>query len=312
VLATPNGGLTSKIERTDLVATDQLSAACTPYAPPMASPGYGKRSVPDQDPRRQDDFAQLPAREASIAAYIDRLPEGAAIDVKTLARELDAYGQQAVRTALNALSAAGHLRRVRERIGEGRTQWVFRTYFSRTARDDAWWAAFLSGGTQTPVPKREVKPEVHLHERPSRRPRSEAYEALAGLGRADARMTLAAGECAALEELAAEWLARGATTTQLEHALTAGLPPVVHCAGALARKRLTAKMPPEPVITATPPRRLVDCTACGTPGRPEALPGGLCARCRGESHQVVQPMDVRARVQQLRAAVRSSERTEYL
>ncbi|WP_143688517.1 hypothetical protein [Streptomyces barkulensis] len=113
----------------------------------MAAPGYGKRSAPGQLPRKRSDFEHLPPREASVAAHIDRLPDGAAIDTKTLARELPAYGQQAVRSALNALSRAGHLRRMRETVGEGRTQWVYRTYFSRTARDDAWWGAFLREGT---------------------------------------------------------------------------------------------------------------------------------------------------------------------
>jgi hypothetical protein len=299
------------------VATDHFTAAPRPYTHPMASPGYGKRSVPGQEPRRKDDFAHLPAREASIAAYIDRLPEGAAIDVKSLAREIDAYGQQAVRSALNALSQAGHLRRVRERVGAERTQWVYRTYFSRAARDDAWWAAFLAGGTPTPVRHPQVHQirqvhQVHPEERPARPPRSDAYEVLAGLGHADARMMLAAAECAALEGLAAQWLARGATTAQLVHALTAGLPPVVHCAGALVRKRLTAKMPPEPIaaVAAAPmvqmPHRLMECTGCNVPGRPQDLPGGLCTRCRGESKQKekekVRPVDVHARVERLRAA----------
>lgn len=100
----------------------------------MAASGFGKRSAPDQAPRTRDDFAHLPAREAAIAAHIDRLPDGAAVDIKTLAEEIPAYGQQAVQTALNNLSDADHLPRIRETGGEGRTQWVTRSYFSRTAR----------------------------------------------------------------------------------------------------------------------------------------------------------------------------------
>ncbi|MCZ4120648.1 hypothetical protein [Streptomyces sp. H39-S7] len=57
--------------------------------------------------------------------------------------------------------------------------------------------------------------------------RSEAYEALAVLGRTDPRMTLSVTDCAVLEPLAAEWLRRGATRAQLLYALTAGLPPTV-------------------------------------------------------------------------------------
>ncbi|MFH0243054.1 hypothetical protein ACGRHY_11565 [Streptomyces sp. HK10] len=217
------------------------SADVRPYAPPMAAPGYGKRSAPGQLHRKRGDFEHLPPREASVAAHIDRLPDGAAIDTKTLARELPAYGQQAVRSALNALSRAGHLRRVRETVGEGRTQWVYRTYFSRTARDDAWWGAFLREGVQPgEAPDTEREPEAgnagNAEEvRPSRR--AEAYEVLAELGQADPRMTLSAAECEALAGPAAVWLERGASPGQLAMALTSGLPETVHCPGAPARGR---------------------------------------------------------------------------
>ncbi|GAA2430479.1 hypothetical protein [Streptomyces macrosporus] len=293
------------------------SAAARPHAHPMAAPGYGKRSAPDQLPRRRGDFDHLPPREASIAAYLDRLPDGAAIDVKTLARELPDHGQQAVRSALNALSEAGHLRRFRETVGEGRTQWVYRTYFSRTARDDAWWAALHRDGVP-PTAEPEAEPgneprETASGKTASARPRrSEAYEVLASLGRVDARMTLSAAECAALEASAAVWLARGANGEQIVRALTAGLPETVHCPAALARRRLTDKLPPEPSRPSHAPRtgvrRVMECTGCGRPGRPEALPGGLCRVCRGVPSPPpagLPAADVRARVQRLRAAART-------
>ncbi|MFF8745578.1 hypothetical protein [Streptomyces californicus] len=111
----------------------------------MAKAGYGKRDAPDQAPRRADDFAGLEPREAAIAGYIDRLPEGAAIGYKVLAEELPDYGQQACRSALDRLTRAGHLRRIRVHLAQadGRRRWVTRTYFSRTARDADWWAAHV-------------------------------------------------------------------------------------------------------------------------------------------------------------------------
>ncbi|KOU07014.1 hypothetical protein ADK88_12300, partial [Streptomyces sp. NRRL F-2295] len=111
----------------------------------MAKAGYGKRDAPDQAPRRADDFAGLEPREAAIAGYIDRLPEGAAIGYKVLAEELPDYGQQACRSALDRLTRAGHLRRIRVHLAhaDGRRRWVTRTYFSRTARDADWWAAHV-------------------------------------------------------------------------------------------------------------------------------------------------------------------------
>src|SRR5215470_11794978 len=118
----------------DSQRTDVPSAAhVSPH--PMAGPGYGKRSTPGQAPRGRADFAHLPEREAAIASYVDGLPEGADISVKTLARMLP-YGQCALRTALNVLQRTGHLRRGRERLnGSGGTRWVTRTWFSRAARD---------------------------------------------------------------------------------------------------------------------------------------------------------------------------------
>ncbi|MFF1721797.1 hypothetical protein [Streptomyces sviceus] len=108
----------------------------------MANPGYGKRSAPER-PRTAQDFADLPPREAAIAAYVDRLPDGADISVKTLAKQLP-YGQCALRTALNRLQQAGHLRRGRERLDSdtGGSRWITRSWVSRTARNDEWWAAY--------------------------------------------------------------------------------------------------------------------------------------------------------------------------
>ncbi|MEW2066878.1 MarR family transcriptional regulator, partial [Streptomyces sp. NPDC007346] len=111
----------------------------------MAKPGYGKRSAPDQRPRTRDDFALLPTRERYVAGFVDHLPEGAAMSVKHLAKQLPLYGQQAISTALNALSVAGHLRRVRCAVGAGdETRWVFRTFWSRTAHGNEWWNTYLA------------------------------------------------------------------------------------------------------------------------------------------------------------------------
>ncbi|SFL58038.1 hypothetical protein [Streptomyces pini] len=296
---------------------------------PMASPGYGKRTAPGQRPRTAADFAHLPRREASVAAYLDRLPDGADISVKTLAKVLPDYGQCALGTVLRRLSEAGHLRRGREHItGGGSPRWVTRTYFSRTARGDAWWAAFLAGEHPEDEPAPASVPAagaVPAHEpasapEPVQPPRSRAYGVLAGLGRAEPRMTLSAADCAALEELAGQWLERGADERQLTGALTAGLPPEVHHPAALARRRLTDKLPPEPApepasvpgpASGSPGPavlRMAECTVCGVPGRPEALPGGLCRDCRGlppAAPAGPEPAEVRAYVDRLRAAARA-------
>lgn len=308
-----------KIESTDPVADQNFSPALSasavspPY--PMAHPGYGKRTAPDQRPSRSDDFALLPFRERYVAGFIERLPEGAAMSVKCLAKQLPLYGQQAVSSALTALSVAGHLRRVRCAVGDGdEVRWVFRTYWSRTAHDNEWWANHLAPApvrepvpvsvpvpvpvpalarepvpVPVPDPVRDVPPEPAPvpEPQPERPAPSPAYFALAGLGRVDARLALSAADCTALEALAERWFARGVDADYLTGALTVGLPAHVDSPVGLIRHRLTDKIPPALPTAPTPPpagtparRVMMECTECGTPGRPEALPDGLCQPCR--------------------------------
>ncbi|MFF7993167.1 hypothetical protein ACFZDG_25645 [Kitasatospora xanthocidica] len=278
----------------------------------MASPGYGKQSTPDQRPRAASDFTHLPAREAYLASLIDHLPDGAAMDVKTLAAINPHYGQMACRTALNNLSTAGHLRRVRERVDSRQCRWVFRTYFSRTPRSDAWWNHFIATG-ESPRESTENAPDPPKERRAS--PASPAYAALAGLGVADARLSLSAADCAALEPLAAEWLARGATPALFTAALTAGLPPDgVHSPLGFTRHRLLDKMPPERPLPQQQPTRIIECTGCRAPCRPHALLGGLCRACRGTpkappARRGLSPATVRAHAARAREAVITSPRS---
>lgn len=285
------------------MAHGKLSAAPRPAHAnphPMANPGYGKRSAPEQRPRTNHDFTHLPPREAAIAAAIDRLPEGADISVKTLAKHLP-YGQCALRTALNRLQAAGHLRRGREHVhGSGSARWITRTWFSRTARDDTWWARFTRGDVAEPEPERSQRPT-----------RSRAFILLAALGRETPALSLSYADCVALEPQVTEWFTRGATEPDVLRALTAGLPTPVHSPAALVRSRLTAKLPPEPVPR--PALRVLECGRCGAPGRPEALPGGTCGPCRGEPVPAeraaagLSPAAVRAHASAARAAAHGKD-----
>ncbi|MEU1287084.1 hypothetical protein [Kitasatospora sp. NPDC005856] len=243
----------------------------------MAAPGYGKQSAPEQLPRSARDFAHLPAREAYLASLIDHLPDGAAMDVKTLAALQPHYGQMACRTALNRLSTAGHLRRVRERIDSKDCRWVFHTYFSRTPRSDAWWTRLLMTG-EASTPSAPDPPDERTRNRTPLP--SAAYAALAGLGLADPRLALSAADCAALEPLAAEWFTRGTTPALFTAALTGGLPPDVHSPAAFTRRRLLDKLPPERHPQPPQAARVIECTACRTPCRTQALLGGLCRTCR--------------------------------
>ncbi|HEY9329524.1 MAG TPA: MarR family transcriptional regulator [Streptomyces sp.] len=277
-------------------------AVAVPY--PMAQPGYGKRSAPGQLPARPDDFALLPLRERYIAGFIEHLPEGASMSVKCLAKLIPLYGQQAIASALTALSVAGHLRRVRCAIGVGdEVRWVFRTFWSRTARDNEWWANHLTPGVPQPV---QVPPPAPVPEpapcalppqrtaapvaAPVLEASSPAYLALAGLGRIDTRLTLSADDCTALEELAGRWFARGVNADYLTGALTAGLPAQVDSPVGFVRHRLMDKLPPALPTAPTPPPAgspvrhvMMECTDCGAPGPAEALPDGLCRSCRQQA-----------------------------
>ncbi|MFJ3574372.1 MarR family transcriptional regulator [Streptomyces rubiginosohelvolus] len=308
------------------MATQHLSSAlpapAVSAAYPMAKPGYGKRSAPGEQARTRDDFALLPTRERYVAGFVDHLPDGAAMSVKQLAKQLPLYGQQAISTALKALSVAGHLRRVRCSVGSGdESRWVFRTFWSRTARDNEWWNTYLATENAsrttvpvkppapTAVPQQRTAPEATPDPAPTPAPApattptapptvptpppaafSPAYLALAQLGRNEHRLGLSADDCTTLEPLAAQWLDRGVTTDYLTSTLTAGLPAQIDSPAGLIRRRLIDKLPPRlPDTTSTasaapntpaPTRRLlVECTDCGRPGQPEALPDGLCHPC---------------------------------
>ncbi|MFF4589155.1 Uma2 family endonuclease [Streptomyces sp. NPDC001388] len=156
--------------------------------------------------------------------------------MKTLAKTLP-YGQCALRTALNRIQAAGHLRRGRERAtaGDGDSRWITRSWWSRTARDDGWWVTFVRGH----VPQPDQPPA------PAGRPtRSRAHILLAALGRTVPVPSLSAAECVRLAPLVEEWFARGATEETLLAALTAGLPTPVHSPAALLHRRLTEEATP--------------------------------------------------------------------
>lgn len=292
-------------------------AASRPYR--RAHTGYGKQTVPAQDPPGAGAFALLPERERYVAGYVDHLPDGAAMDIKSLAKDLPLYGQMAIGTALRALAVAGHLRRVRCRVeGDGQCRWVTLTYWSRTAHDNEWWTARLAGEAtaapeQAPAPSagsavvpqpRTAEPGTTTRPAPNPPPEADpgadaqpasavpspAYRALAELGRCEPRLALSAADCAALEPLAAAWFARGVSPEYLTSALLAGLPEPIGSPVGLMRRRLTDKMPPQLPVAPSPapgslgttPARglLVECADCGRPGPAEALPDGVCRPCR--------------------------------
>ncbi|MFJ8859426.1 MarR family transcriptional regulator [Streptomyces sp. NPDC102451] len=320
------------------ISAPPAPAASRPYR--KAHPGYGKQTIPAQGPTDARAFASLPERERYVAGYVDHLPDGAAMDIKSLAKDLPLYGQMAIGTALRALAVAGHLRRVRCRVeGAGQCRWVTLTYWSRTAHDNEWWNAELAGEAatapeQAPAAEPAVVPQQRAAERPTANPPTEpqeepgagtptvtaapspAYRTLAELGRREPRLALSAADCAALEPLAAAWFARGVSADYLTSALTAGLPDSIASPVGLVRRRLTDKMPPQqpvpaPGSPASRPARelLVECTECGRPGPAEALPDGLCRPCGTTSTEDATPAEIERDVPALVAGLRNLMRT---
>ncbi|MFI9239221.1 hypothetical protein [Streptomyces sp. NPDC053079] len=324
------------------MATANPSAVLPAPAHPMANPGFGKRNAPDQARPTGDDFAHLPKREASIAAFLDRLPEGAAMDAKTLAKVLPDYGQRACLTALQRLRDAGHLlsRPVAAATERG-VRWVTRTFFSRTARSGEWWKRFERGEVPaegTPEPEPEPEP-VPAPTRAAPAPqRSRAYGALVALRHSDPRLTLSAAECAALEPLAEEWLARDTTVEQMTAAVTAGLPPVIFSPAGFIRRRLEEKMPPIPTrliaayddrsVSRRPPTlSFSPCGDCGGVDLNTELGDYSCAICarvpdvtdtflpedpwgdRSGEWDGLSPEEVRRRTDGLRVAARQARRS---
>ncbi|MEV6946234.1 hypothetical protein AB0N07_30450 [Streptomyces sp. NPDC051172] len=275
----------------------------------MAKTGYGKRSVGDEDPHADPDFAHLSPRDREFAVFIDHLDDGHNMGHKAIAAEHPRYGQQATRTSLNRLTEAGHLRWIKEHITveDNSMRWVTRTYWSRTPRSPEWWAEFARQrdgkdvtdfrpglartDVETPTvvePSPEAAADV-----PESPQASAAYRALAGLRAADPRMPLSESDCKSLEPLAAEWLDRGATPNDITRALTEGLPSPVTNPGGLARKRLEAKMPPQKSdsSTDTTPARplrgrvtrvIMACATCDQDERTVKIDRGICVDCRKE------------------------------
>jgi hypothetical protein len=300
------------------VAYAQPSPALPSPSHPMAKTGYGKRATGDEDPLADPDFAHLSQRDREIAVFVDHLEDGHAMGHKVIAAEHPRYGQQGTRISLGVLVLVGHLRWIREHItaADGSMRWVTRTYWSRTRRSAEWWADFARERDGKDVTERyqpglarieeSLVPEAVpvAEEEPEPAPRAEqpetdeeaaeqpsaAYLALAELRAFDARMPLSDRDCRALESLAAEWLARGATTYDLTKALIGGLPHAVTNPGGLARNRLESKMPPKKakVRQKTAPARarvtrvIMACGTCDADERTAEIVDGLCRECRVE------------------------------
>lgn len=292
------------------MAYAQPSAALPSPSHPMAKTGYGKRSVGDEDPHADPDFAHLSPRDAEIAVFIDHLEDGHAMGQKVIAAAHPRYGQQAVSTSTGRLVHAGHLRWIKEHITieDGSMRWVTRTYWSRTPRSAEWWKNFarerdgrdVTEHYQSGLARVEEIEPAEAPAEPAEADKAEApdpeagiaYQTLAEVRSVEPRMPLSDADCRSLESLATQWLSRGATSQDVTRALTDGLPSDVTNPGGLARKRLENKMPPmrpkkarirqKVGLRARIDRVIMACGLCDADERTVEIVNGLCRECLAE------------------------------
>ncbi|SFL40647.1 helix-turn-helix domain-containing protein [Streptomyces pini] len=291
-----------------------------PSAPPRAPSAVPRGGVVHVTARHTERFTvvgnhlaqhrELSLTAIGLAVHIQSLPDGARVDIRTLAARF-AEGETRIAAALRELEAHGYLSRKRERLPSGRV-------VTRTVSYDHP-AAVRTGQAERVRPYRPSRPPVRLPEpRPAPVPTAEpapepapvsapsppsppplpqprttgnpvreraATAILAELRRDDPRLLLSERDVTRLAPAVVAWLERGTDPDAVRRTLAAGLPaePLRHPAALLAH-RLTALLPPHlpaaPPPAPRPPRPdpLRNCDGCDRAFRSPAP--GLCRDCR--------------------------------
>lgn len=222
-----------------------------------------------------------------LAVYIQSLPSGARVDIKTLAARFP-EGTTRIAAALRELEAHGYLRRERRRIPNGRI--VTRTIScNQPGRSPAQDRQDHPNHKERPRKKRTAPtpkplPAVPRPAYPAPPLLQTATDLLAGLRHHDPRLLLSERDTAHLAPGVAAWLERDVTPTALRHALTTDLPTEPLCRpAALLAHRLTTQLPPPPSFRAPAPpptvrHPLQTCEDCDRAFRSPTP--GLCRDCR--------------------------------
>ncbi|MFF1453173.1 helix-turn-helix domain-containing protein [Streptomyces sp. NPDC058274] len=235
---------------------------------------------------------ELSGLAIGLGVYIQSLPAGARVDIKTLTARFP-EGATRIAAALRELEAHGYLRRERRRIPGGRI--VTRTIscnqpgHQREAAEDH--------GPVTPKQPTQPKQPTRPKQRAPRKPLpavpgpacpapallQAATDLLADLRRHDPGLLLSACDTAHLAPGVAAWLERDVSPVAVRQALTADLPPEgLRRPAALLAHRLTAQLPPPPPFRAAAPpairHPLQTCDGCDRAFR--APEPGRCRDCR--------------------------------
>ncbi|WP_329244659.1 helix-turn-helix domain-containing protein [Streptomyces canus] len=218
-----------------------------------------------------------------LALYIQSLPAGASVDIKTLAARFP-EGRDRIAAALRDLETHGYLRRTRERVPDGRI-------VTRTVSCNRPGHRGRAGEDQAPgppkkrqPPRKRLLPAVPQPGYPAPALLQQATDLLTGLRRHDPRLLLSATDTEHLAPGVAAWLERDLTPTAVRDALTAHLPTEpLHRPAALLAHRLAAQLPPLPPFRppAQPPEvrhPFQNCDGCNRVFRSPTP--GLCRDCR--------------------------------
>lgn len=232
-----------------------------------------------------------------VGTHILSLPEGAAVDIRTLAARFP-EGRDRIAFALRELEAHGYVERVRERTADGRV--ITRTYAHNAPgapeAPSAPGPQPMVEGPPPPAPEpREPQP---LPEPVTEAPPGEGHPAarslLAALRRTDDRLTLPERDVRRLAPAVAAWFENGATAAAVHRTLTAALPSDLKNPAGLLAHRLRELLPP--ALPAGSEASPSDGLGGGRPPRPDPLQTcdgcdrafrarqpGRCRDCRRES-----------------------------
>lgn len=245
-----------------------------------------------------------------LALHIASLPEGARVDIKTLAARFP-EGETRIAAALRELETHGYLCRTRRRLPSGRlithTTWYDDPSGTHCESPAAPPPPRPSGPTCPPSqtdatePSLAPRPAQQLTDAPRLsldrgpalsplpKPRTTdparhqvAADLLSRLRKADSRLLLPERDVRRLAPAVAAWLERGATPDAVRLTLTTGLPPepLRHPAGLLAHRLTELLPPPLPPDPPAPdrPHPFQTCDGCDRAFRSPTP--GLCPDCR--------------------------------
>lgn len=243
---------------------------------------------------------ELSLTAIGVGTHILSLPEGAAVDIRSLAARFP-EGRDRIAFALRELEAYGYVERVRERTADGRV--LTRTYAhhapgvpeeARAARTPQ--PPPPAPSVPEPIPEPdpepvpEAAPELDPEIVPAAAPDAHQVTAralLASLRRTDDRLTLSGRDVRRLASAVAAWFENGATAAAVHRALTAALPAELKNPAGLLAHRLREMLPPPlpPGREATPddpcpprPQPFQTCDGCERAFR--AREPGHCRDCR--------------------------------